>query len=556
MKSSMDGRQTWVFSGYRGLLMLSASLVLHLMAFCAHGSSIRTNDTEAPNRLNSSSASPPSGQQMDLTLGVAGSAPPIAPLHKPQGSSDLGSGISQDSAELDQVLDAGVNTLFLPPPRPGIGTKVKLDFQDMDEHQHQQHTDPPWLAARPGPVVTATVTPTTAATSAMLDLDLQPATTAVTEPPGQSPTQPDVVTVEFWDLGSHHRHLETDSITESAANQLQAGGTTSWAMFDNYDYLTPSDLLDEKNEVLTDTSDSTTVEDQDIMISTTTSSSFDYHAVSSTVPDDAMISGPHEDEQPPPAPGLVDSVNGSGCGPGYTRHNATCRSLCDFLPSYCFNGGQCYLVEGTGAFCRCSVQDYIWHKGSRCESVVTEFQVMCMAVGVAALTVLLLFMVTVCFAKKLHLLKMENRKLRRRSSKYRPASEQHNDNFSLSTIAEGSHPNKTMNRYTWECKTKEEPDGEPYGVLLPSVQSPAQCLHGDHMKYSHLGDVHTETQAILTSTDDPNAQNKLEDPVKVPPPKEDESLNIQNSLTPKHENNKVVGEEDSAEVNSLQNNMM
>ncbi|KAG7252510.1 hypothetical protein CRUP_006162, partial [Coryphaenoides rupestris] len=26
-------------------------------------------------------------------------------------------------------------------------------------------------------------------------------------------------------------------------------------------------------------------------------------------------------------------------------------------------------------------------------------------------------------------------------SKYRPSSEQHNDNFSLSTIAEGSHPN-------------------------------------------------------------------------------------------------------------------
>lgn len=44
--------------------------------------------------------------------------------------------------------------------------------------------------------------------------------------------------------------------------------------------------------------------------------------------------------------------------------------------------------------------------------------------------------------------------------------------------------------------------------------------------------------------------------MKAPPPKEDESLNIQNSLTPKHENNKVLGEENSSEVNSLQNNMM
>lgn len=56
--------------------------------------------------------------------------------------------------------------------------------------------------------------------------------------------------------------------------------------------------------------------------------------------------------------------------------------------------------------------------------------------------------------------------------------------------------------------------------------------------------------------DDPNSQNKLEDPMKAPT-KEDDSLNIHNSLTPKHENHKVLGgEENSSEVNSLQNNMM
>ncbi|KAA8591911.1 hypothetical protein FQN60_017285 [Etheostoma spectabile] len=274
--------------------------------------------------------------------------------------------------------------------------------------------------------------------------------------------------------------------------------------------------------------------------------------------------------------------------------------LCPFIPSL------------PSVSFRCNVQDYIWHKGARCESVVTEFQVMCLAVGASALVVLLLFMIIVCFAKKLHVLKTENKKLRKRSnravvhdqqpadrapriqmgtertkfstpeltlqglflaprgkviilvmaeeimddedeeddggeekwcshSKYRPSSEQHNDNFSLSTIAEGSHPNvrklcdtppnvpharalayydniicqKTMSRYTWECKTKEESDCE----------------------------------------DDPNSQNKLEDPVKAPH-KEDDSLNIHNSLTPKHENHKVLGEENSSEVNSLQNNMM
>lgn len=63
--------------------------------------------------------------------------------------------------------------------------------------------------------------------------------------------------------------------------------------------------------------------------------------------------------------------------------------------------------------CRCNTQDYIWHKGTRCESIITDFQVVCVAVGSAALVLLLLFMMTVFFAKKLYLLKTENTKLRR-----------------------------------------------------------------------------------------------------------------------------------------------
>ncbi|XP_062814184.1 chondroitin sulfate proteoglycan 5 isoform X2 [Anolis carolinensis] len=133
------------------------------------------------------------------------------------------------------------------------------------------------------------------------------------------------------------------------------------------------------------------------------------------------------------------SENSTECRSGYLRHNTTCKSVCDTFPSYCHNGGQCYLVENLGAFCRCNTQDYIWHKGMRCESIITDFQVMCVAVGSAALVVLLLFMMTVFFAKKLYLLKTENSKLRK--TKYRTPSELHNDNFSLSTIAEGSHPN-------------------------------------------------------------------------------------------------------------------
>ncbi|XP_062426826.1 chondroitin sulfate proteoglycan 5 [Rhea pennata] len=140
----------------------------------------------------------------------------------------------------------------------------------------------------------------------------------------------------------------------------------------------------------------------------------------------------------PPAVAAPGPGNGTGCRSGYARHNGSCRSLCDLVPGYCHNGGQCYLVESHGAFCRCNTQAYTWHKGPRCEAVVTDFQVLCVAVGSAALALLLLLMLAVCFAKRLYLLKAENRRLRR--SKYRGPAELHNDNFSLSTIAEGSHP--------------------------------------------------------------------------------------------------------------------
>lgn len=88
-------------------------------------------------------------------------------------------------------------------------------------------------------------------------------------------------------------------------------------------------------------------------------------------------------------------------------------SVC--LPIFCYTSHLSILpLSFLPSLFRCNVQDYIWHKGARCEAVVTEFQVMCLAVGASALVVLLLFMIVVCFAKKLHVLKTENKKLRKR----------------------------------------------------------------------------------------------------------------------------------------------
>ncbi|XP_072010618.1 chondroitin sulfate proteoglycan 5 isoform X2 [Engystomops pustulosus] len=210
--------------------------------------------------------------------------------------------------------------------------------------------------------------------------------------------------------------------------------------------------------------------------------------------------------------------NSTECRSGYIRRNNSCRSLCDIYPTYCYNGGQCYIVENTGAFCRCNTQDYIWHKGLRCESIITDFQVMCVAVGTAALVVLLLFMMTVFFAKKLYLLKTENYKLRKR--KYRTPSELHNDNFSLSTIAEGSHPNVRK-----LCDTP--------CTLSPHVRAMAY--------YDNV-----------ICQEDPNAPQKVQDLPKACL-KDEEPFNIQNSLSPKHESGK--GDPDIVDVNCVLNNL-
>ncbi|XP_078518664.1 chondroitin sulfate proteoglycan 5 isoform X3 [Lissotriton helveticus] len=215
---------------------------------------------------------------------------------------------------------------------------------------------------------------------------------------------------------------------------------------------------------------------------------------------------------------MIAGDNGTECRTGYVRFNNSCKSVCDMFPMYCYNSGQCYLVENIGAFCRCNTQDYIWHKGLRCESIITDFQVMCVAVGAAALVVLLLFMMTVFFAKKLYLLKTENYKLRKR--KYRTPSELHNDNFSLSTIAEGSHPNVRK-----LCDT-------------PCKLSP----HARALAYYDN----------VICQEDPSAPHKLQEPPR-PGLKDEEAFNIQNSLSPKADCEKC--EPDSPEVNCLQNNL-
>ncbi|XP_008420006.1 chondroitin sulfate proteoglycan 5-like isoform X1 [Poecilia reticulata] len=203
--------------------------------------------------------------------------------------------------------------------------------------------------------------------------------------------------------------------------------------------------------------------------------------------------------------GVGGAVGADGCRLGFVLSGpGVCVSQCDIEPNFCFNGGMCTVVAGMGAFCRCNVQDYIWNKGLRCEWAVTEFQVLCVVVAVACFVFLLLFMIIVFFAKSLYRLKNENMRLRKRS-KYRPqSSEPQTDGLSVSTTADGSQPNVRK---------------------LCDTPPPAPQAHTHNLAYYDN----------IICQDEPQ---KKENQAKSPLPKEEGSMNILNSHSPKHENNR------------------
>ncbi|CAM5113455.1 unnamed protein product [Natator depressus] len=468
-------------------------------------------------------------------------------------SSSAGPGLSSDSAEKELLLEA-FREMVLQPPTPD-GRAPELGTQTLsstglaqDSAQKEEplelwlvsssnspaqgalgHTDLTWLTTEVSPGLQLAVTP--------------PVDALKTSEPPSDQLVSEIIDIDYYDLFDGESQGRGGGLEDFPARG--PGGadspkrkpddkTTSWAIHELYDDFTPfdesdfypttsfytdgdedgeDDELDEEEEEedgggglardLEDENNSKLPTPATPKIQTTVQEAESTSRRYVIPPlQTFVVSGGSATSRPRPAETSRDlsqsamaagpgGENGTECRSGYVRHNNSCKSVCDIFPSYCHNGGHCYLVEGLGAFCRCNTQDYIWHKGIRCESIITDFQVMCVAVGSAALVVLLLFMMTVFFAKKLYLLKTENNKLRK--TKYRTPSELHNDNFSLSTIAEGSHPN-----------------------------------------------------------DDPNAPHKLQDSLKSCM-KEEESFNIQNSMSPKHDNGK--GEQDESGVNCLQNNL-
>ncbi|XP_072104876.1 uncharacterized protein [Mobula birostris] len=53
-------------------------------------------------------------------------------------------------------------------------------------------------------------------------------------------------------------------------------------------------------------------------------------------------------------PNTIQSSNDSWsvCKPGYIHKNDSCWSVCELIPNYCYNGGECGVIENVGAICR------------------------------------------------------------------------------------------------------------------------------------------------------------------------------------------------------------
>lgn len=212
--------------------------------------------------------------------------------------------ISPDSAETENLL----------PGKP-VGPELT---EGGEEEADPSHTDPPWIRAKD---------------TAVFDLD-HLFTTAAPPSAATKPSSPDVLHVDFFDPSSQGRSLDLAPPSPSPlTHELQGGDPTSWAMPDSYDYLTPYE--DGASPTADDYTDSTTTD-----------------AYESDL-DLRLAAGSQGRPQPGAGAGPLDGSDGAGgCRVGYQMADGRCRSPCEVQPNYCFNGGQCYLLEGAGAFCR------------------------------------------------------------------------------------------------------------------------------------------------------------------------------------------------------------
>ncbi|XDV42374.1 hypothetical protein PO909_011048 [Leuciscus waleckii] len=90
------------------------------------------------------------------------------------------------------------------------------------------------------------------------------------------------------------------------------------------------------------------------------------------------------------------------CDPGYvTLEGLPCQSLCVVQPDFCLNGGECEIVPGHGAACRCPVGKFWQFIGERCAELVSVsldpfLSLVCLVGVLAFLYAIISLLLTMC----------------------------------------------------------------------------------------------------------------------------------------------------------------
>ncbi|XP_069490184.1 uncharacterized protein [Ambystoma mexicanum] len=126
----------------------------------------------------------------------------------------------------------------------------------------------------------------------------------------------------------------------------------------------------------------------------------------------------------------------TSCNPGYVLTGSLCKSVCEINPAYCHNRGKCLILENIGPLCRCIQKDYVWYKGDRCESYLTDLQLNGIIIGCCLLVSVLLLLFPLLLMKT-HSTKPAKKSLGS-TSKLWISSLMPHMNLSFSTLSEAS----------------------------------------------------------------------------------------------------------------------
>lgn len=239
--------------------------------------------------------------------------------------------INADSAEREHLISVDIGGMGAGLPTLSGSrhhSRAQLDFKDEDTDD----SAPRWQSEKLQP------------DGSVVDLSQrQPNTPAPSDDPSHSSSQADDsydIKVDFRE--PEHRH-QIDTPPPPQLQELQGGDPTSWTLSDFYDYLSPDystteGYPDEEQPTPVD------MEDENVrLVTKAVPSNSRPFAIDDGASGGYDLAGPAD---------AVDEEDSSGCLLGFVRRNGTCQSPCDIYTSYCFNGGQCYVVDGVGAFCR------------------------------------------------------------------------------------------------------------------------------------------------------------------------------------------------------------